>query len=179
MKLIVFSLFVTCAFAFECSNYSSDGCKECVLHANSFNDGCVWCGTVDQNIISGNCYLYDDINLACQNVKNNYIRDDTQIYKDIKQYDCCNQPFRIGSKSEVTCSADIANIVSSETKNLILTFFIYTWVIGFITILWILISWKRNIIFSLINAILCPLALVFIFFMDLTPNPNEFYPLPH
>ena len=43
MKLIVFSLFVTCSFAFECSNYSPCGCKECVLHANSFNDVCVWC----------------------------------------------------------------------------------------------------------------------------------------
>ena len=85
----------------------------------------VWECWAKYNIISGNYYSYDDINLACQNVKNNYIRDDTQIYKDIKQYDCCNQPFRIGSKSEVTCSADIANIVSTETKNLILTFFLY------------------------------------------------------
>jgi len=172
MKLIVFLLFISSTFAFECSNYSPNGCKECVAHVNSITDGCVWCGSVNQTErINGNCYSYGDINQACQNVKN-YITEPTQIYQDIKKYDCCQQ-FRIGSNTKITCSSDFPDNISTETKNILLIYFVYAWIIGFTTIFYILISWKRTLIFSFINSILCPLLFFAIFFIDFKPHPNE------
>lgn len=175
MKLIILSLIFNYVSAFDCSQYSTQGCKGCVANVNTLTDGCVWCGFVDTNdgYRDGNCYLYADLNQACQNVKNNvYIQDPSQIYTDINLYNCCNQQFRIGSNSDITCSGNFTNIVTAESNKLLLIYFIYFWAMGFIAIFYILTLWKRGIIYSFITSTLFPIMIFAIFFYDVNLNPQ-------
>jgi len=178
MKQIILLLFFHLVTAFDCSQYSQQGCPSCVANINTLTDGCVWCGLVDteDGVVSGNCYYYDDINQACQNFNiNNVPIPLTQIYLDIQSYGCCNQQFRIGSNIEVTCQSNYTSIVTSKMNHVLLIYFIYFWIIGSVAIFYIHYVFGRNFVYSLFMSSIFPLLSICIFFFDTNLNPNSWY----
>jgi len=174
-QIIILFLIVKYSLAFECSQYSSQGCSSCVSNINTLTDGCVWCGFVDieDGSISGNCYYYGDMNTACQNLNNNNIPDPTQqIYIDIQFYGCCYQQFRIGSNVDITCQNNFTSIVTAKSNHILLIYFVYFWVIGFIAIFYIHYLFARNIVNSFLIASAFPILWIAIFFYDSNLNPN-------
>lgn len=156
-------LIISCvsATSFTCSDYTQLGCNGCVVNFNSITSGCVWCGSVDNNGTSSNggCYDYSTISSDCQN---GYMED-----TNMQTYGCCSSTLRIGSNTELVCSADFSNSVQSMTTNLLVVIGIYCWVVGFIAVFFSYNSYKKDCGGAFLHGIIYPFFLIKLFFYDI------------
>lgn len=158
--LLIFILKIN-ALPYDCATFTPLGCNGCIVNFESITNGCVWCGSVDDNgnSPSGNCYNYSVISNACQN---NYYEDAT-----MQSYQCCSSTFRIGSNTELMCSSNYASQIQSINFNIMIIFIGYFWSMGFLSVFFSHYFYMKDYCLAFYYGVTYPYYFIKLFFIDI------------